>query len=259
LYERGSTLDGYSTGFPDLDALVGGLVGGRLYVLGGGTQTGKSSFVLAMARSFALAGTSVTVIPLAHSQHDVLFRLLGIEAGVDYRRLASGQMSESDWPKISNAVASLADLPMRVVDATTLSGDSLRTQAEAQPNPPAVVLVDDVDLSPIGAKDMADVMKDLKVVARERNLAVVVTAVTPDAFNDSETHRAAIRDRSYGVLADHADVVMILRRPALSNPSQAARERTEVVVAKNRSGPTGRCTFVWMPGLRSGRRQGTRC
>jgi len=55
---RGSMIEGLPTGFPDLDAIFGGPQRGRLYVLGGATQTGKSSLVFAMARNLARGGTS---------------------------------------------------------------------------------------------------------------------------------------------------------------------------------------------------------
>jgi len=70
------------------------------------------------------------------SQQDIVPRLVATEAGVEFRGLASGQLMQNDWPKISNGVERLSRYPMRIVDSTTFIGDDIRRHAEVESNPP---------------------------------------------------------------------------------------------------------------------------
>ena len=118
LYSGDATLEDNSTGSFDLEDTIGAVVGGRLIALGGATQNVESSHVLTVARNLARAGTPVTLMCLGPSQSGVAFRLLCIEAEVDYRLLVARQLSPNDWREVSNAVMSLTEFPIRIVDVT---------------------------------------------------------------------------------------------------------------------------------------------
>jgi replicative DNA helicase len=127
LYSGESTFDDDTTGSFAVEDTIQAYVDGQLIAQGGESQVVGSGHVLTMARNLAGAGTPVTLMCFGPSQSGVAFRLLCIEAEVDYRLLASGQVSLDDWRKVSNAVGSLAELPIRIVAETKLGDQSSMT------------------------------------------------------------------------------------------------------------------------------------
>ena len=130
LYQRGDTITGTPTGFYDLDRLLSGLHGGDLVVLGARPAVGKSAFALDMARHIAFERRQPTLLfSLEMSRRQITQRLIAAEARIELTRVRNGRLTDSDWPKLSAAVARINDAPFFVDDQRDVTITALRAKA----------------------------------------------------------------------------------------------------------------------------------
>ena len=258
LYNRGSDITGTPTGFRDLDKLLGGLQPSSLYVVGGRPSMGKTSFALGMASHAALREQRpVLVFSLEMARREVTRRLLSAEARVDSRRLSSGQLTDDDWTAINSTIQRIADAPLWVDDNATATVMEMRAKArrlKSQVGDLSMVLVDYLQLMTARRPgdnrqvEIAEISRGLKVLARELCCPVVALSQLSRSLESRHDKRPMLSDlRESGAIEQDADVVMFLYRSEYYDPDSIdTAGLAEVIVAKNRNGPTavGKLSFV---------------
>ena len=258
LYSRGSDITGTPTGFRDLDKLLGGLQPSSLYVVGGRPSMGKTSFALGMAAHAALREQRpVLVFSLEMARREVTRRLLSAEARVDSMRLSSGQLTDDDWTAINSTIQRIADAPLWVDDNATATVMEMRAKArrlKSQVGDLSMVLVDYLQLMTARQPgdnrqvEIAEISRGLKVLARELCCPVVALSQLSRNLETRQDKRPMLSDlRESGAIEQDADVVMFLYRSEYYDPDSIdTAGLAEVIVAKNRNGPTavGKLSFV---------------
>lgn len=242
------SLLGVTSGFYDLDHMLGGFQPGTLNVLAGRPAMGRTALALEFARSCAAYMAPVLFYSAETSKDMLVARLLGTRAQVDSHRLRTGYLTEQDWERLSKAIAELADLPIIFADDPTLTVADLRAEArriKADRGGLGLVVVDPVEMlraGPTGDPEASAqrTAHGLKRLARELDTAVLALAPVSGAVENRRDPRPTLADvRGGDALIELADVVMLLYRDEYYHDDSRKRGSAEVIVARHRQGPIG--------------------
>lgn len=261
----GQKVSGLSTGFPDLDHMLSGLQQGEMVIVAARPSMGKSALMLNMAEQIALAGTPVGVFSLEMSRGLLTQRLLSSRSGLDANRLRAGGLSMAEWEQLNRGAAALYEAAIVIDDTPAMTVLDLRARARRMVAQHGVkcVFVDYLQLltAPTAAKEsrqveVSTISRQIKALARELSVPVVTLAQLNRGAEQRERNRPRMSDlRESGSIEQDADVVMLVHREAyyhkddedwLNDPDNADRlNLTELIVAKQRNGPTGVVKLVW--------------
>lgn len=254
--ERGEAVTGLPTGFVEIDALTLGLQPSSLYVLGGRPSSGKSALVFGIAVNAAVdSNKPVLVFSLEMNHLELAQRMISMRGKVDASRLRSGRLSEADWPNVSRAVGRLADAQMWVDDDPLVTIAEMRSRSRQIHSriKLGLVVVDYIQLlaANVKAKDTQEAVsmasRSLKILARELECPVVALSQLSRDVEHRADKRPVLADlRASGSLEQDADAVMLLYRPEMYDPNSPDRGTAEVIVAKQRNGPTGTCRLAFL-------------
>ncbi len=258
LIEHGGAITGTPTGYTELDDLLSGLQPSALNVVGARPAMGKTSFALGMAATAAIEhDRPVLVFSLEMSRHELSLRMLCSEARVDSKVVRDGAPSESDWTKISNAVGRLADAPIWIDDSAELTLMEIRAKArrlKSRVGDLGLVIIDYLQLMTgrSGAEsrqvEVSELSRGLKILARELEVPVVALSQLSRSLEQRVDKRPMLSDlRESGSIEQDADVVMFIYRDDVYNPESADMGTAEIIVAKNRSGPTSIVRLAFLP------------
>ncbi len=254
MYEQG-TPDGVPTGFHDLDTLLNNLHGGQLVSVAARPAMGKSSFAAASAIHAASQGHPVLFVSLEMGLHEVVQRIVSAESRVDLDRIRRGRLVDKDWPLLSRAVGSLADLPLHLEDdpaATLLSIKSSARRIAAKGGLGLIVvdylqLMDHTERTENRQVEVAQLSRGLKRMALELNVPVMALAQLNRNLEYRTDKRPMLADlRESGAIENDSDVVLFLYRDEVYHPDSEDRGVAEVIVAKQRNGPTGAVRLAWL-------------
>jgi len=242
------TGDTVPTGFASVDKMLGGGFRRRdLVVLGGDIGAGKSALALGLARRVAQQGLGVAFLSGEMDEERLMERALAIEGRVTVDDLRAAKMSDQTRAGIGGAAVRLRGLPLAMLP---LAADDFDTMADRLDplRQLSLVVVDYLQLVPppeglnrvTQDEDTAIVLRRLKALALERQVALLLVAQLPQFQAKRENPRPTLED--YGVLGalkQHADVVLSIFREEMYRPGGGVEGATELIVAKNRNGPTG--------------------
>jgi len=228
--------DTIPTGFPSVDKLLGGGVRRRdLIMLGGDVGAGKSALALGIALRVAQQELPVALLSGEMDEERLMERALAIEGRVAVDELRAAKMNDQMRAGIGAAAVRLRGLPLTILPLAPL-------------HDLALVVVDYLQLVPAPAsgargpqdEELAQVLRRLKAVALERQVALLVVAQLPKFNPDRENPRPTLDDFGHlGAIKQHADVVLGIFREEMYRPGGGVEGATELLVAKNRNGPTG--------------------
>ncbi len=257
LFDRGEAITGVPTGYVDLDERLYGLQPSSLVIVGARPAMGKTAFALGMAAHAAVVARAPTLVfSLEMSHEELTQRLLVAEARVDAGRIRNGRLAEADWPKISQAIARLGDAPLFIDDNPNLTVMEMRAKArrlKAREGSLGLIIVDYLQLMSSRSAvenrqiEVSSISRGLKILARELEVPVVALSQLSRNLEMRADKRPQLADlRESGSLEQDADVVLFLYRDEMYNPESADRGTAEVIVAKHRNGPTGKCQLAFL-------------
>jgi replicative DNA helicase len=250
LYERQELVTGVPSGFVDLDKKTAGLQPGDLVIVAGRPSMGKTAFALNIAQYASLeAKAGVAVFSLEMSKEQLVFRMLCSEARVDQSRVRAGYAAQRDYPKLAIAADRLSEAPIYIDDTPALSVLELRAKArrlkrERDANL-GLVIVDYLQLmrgtlSDNREQEISSISRSLKALAKELSLPVMALSQLNRQVESRADRRPVMADlRESGAIEQDADVIMFLFRPAVYDAKNADEHEAEVIIGKQRNGPTG--------------------
>src|SRR5258705_4374909 len=242
------TGDTVPTGFASVDKILGGGLRRRdLIVLGGDIGAGKSALALGVALRVAQQGLGVAFLSGEMDEERLMERALAIEGRVTVDDLRAAKMSDQTRAGIGGAAVRLRGLPLAMLPLAAEDFDTMAERLDPL-RQLALVIVDYLQLVPpprglarvTQDEDTAVVLRHLKALALERQVALLLVAQLPRFQAQRENPRPTLED--YGVLGalkQHADVVLSIFREEMYRPGGGVEGATELLVAKNRNGPTG--------------------
>lgn len=239
---------GLPTGLADLDHLTGGFRPGQLIIVGARPGCGKSVLLTGFMRTAALRhGLSAALYSLEMSEKEVMRRLLSAECRIPMHVLTHMRPSAEDAYKLRNHAAQVKAAPLWIDDAGPLDLPSLRSRARRiqQRHGLDIIAVDYLQLmSSTGrksnrAEEIAEISRGLKLLAGDLGVPIIAAAQLNRQSEQRTDRRPQLSDlRESGSIEADADIVILLHRADLHDPETPRAGEIDLIIAKNRSGPT---------------------
>jgi replicative DNA helicase len=263
---RKNALTGLATGFTQLDEMTSGLQPGELVIVAARPGMGKTAFCLNMVRNAALLSKAPAVIySLEMSSESLLLRMLCAEGSINSHNLRSGRLRNDEFSRLTLAATKLYDLQhIYLDDSSMLDIQTLRARTRRMVREKGIkmIMVDYLQLLHVSGKvenrqqEISTISRQLKALAKELHLPVVVAsqlsrATEQRGTKDSKPRLSDLRES--GAIEQDADMVMFIYRPGYyqkegdADPNEPVDNTAEIIIAKQRSGPTGSFELVWRP------------
>jgi len=263
IIDKASKLDGgltgVTTGFKYLDNMTSGLQKSDLIILAARPAMGKTAFALSLALNAAVKGkASVMVFSLEMSKEQLGQRLLSMESKVGMQALKTGKLERRDWDDINIALDILSKARIHIDDTAGINIMEMKSKCRRLKAEEGLdlVVIDYLQLmNPEGKSDsrtqeISVISRNLKLLARELDCPVLVLSQLSRAPEQRTDHRPMLSDlRESGSIEQDADIVIFLYRDEYYNEDTEAVGECEVIVAKQRSGPTGTVKVAWLDKL----------
>ncbi len=255
LYTNKGGVTGIPTGYPDLDRMTSGLQNSDLIIVAARPSVGKTAFALNVAQNVALhAQVPVAIFSLEMPAIQLVQRMLSAEGNIDSHRLRSGYLEPADWEKLTLAMASLSEAPIFIDDTPQVTVFDIRAkcrrlQAE---HGLGLVVIDYLQLitgrgGENRQQEISDISRGLKGLARELNVPVIALSQLSRAVEQRQDKRPMLSDiRESGSIEQDADVVAFLYRDDYYNPDTDQPNVVEVIIGKQRNGPTGTVKLLYL-------------
>ena len=183
--------------------------------------------------------------------------MLGSVGKIDAQRLRTGRLLDSDWPRLQRATAQLADAPIFIDDSSMLTALEMRAKArrlKAEQNL-GLIVVDYLQLmqgknnSENRVQEISDISRSLKAMAKELDVPVLALSQLNRSLENRQDKRPQLSDlRESGAIEQDADVILFIYRDEVYNKSETNPNRgiAEIIIGKQRSGPTGKVELSFL-------------
>lgn len=258
------SISGMATGYVDLDNITAGLQNSELVIIAARPSVGKTAFALNVVRNIITEGVAsgsspvVLFFSLEMARIELAERLLCCQSRVDSHKVRKGHLNSDDIQKLMDAGDVLRraklyidDTPSRTMIQIGASARRLMKKHEKDGGLKLVVIDYLQLIEPENRRDprqeqVAQISRRLKFLARELNIPVIALAQVNRASEDRQDHKPRLSDlRESGSIEQDADTCMMLHRPGKFDGTQDDNI-LEIIVAKQRNGPTGEITLTWM-------------
>ena len=248
LSKRDEEISGIQTGLTDLDRQLNGLQKSDLLIIAGRPGTGKTGFLLSVAKHAALKHKkNVAMFSLEMSNMQLVQRLIAQETAIDTHRLRTGKLLDNEWDLFTQATAVLSGAHIWLDDTPAITPMAMRTKCRRlhMEHRLDLILVDYLQLMGSDTRtenrvqEVSYISRSLKVLARELNVPVLAAAQLSRAVEQREGKRPVLSDlRDSGSLEQDADIVMFIHRKEEDEKASKPIVIADLIVAKHRNGPT---------------------
>ncbi len=251
------SVTGLATGFIDLDYKTSGFQPSDLILIAARPSMGKTALALNIAEYMAFRNNlTVGLFSLEMSRDQLINRLLSMESRVDSQQIRTGSLNDSDWSSLIEAAGTIGKSNLIIDDTPGISISELRSKCRRMKldHKVDIVMIDYLQLMQSSRpaesrqQEISDISRSLKEIARELQVPVVALSQlsrAPEARNDKRPILSDLRES--GAIEQDADVVMFLYRDDYYNHDSPKKDVAELIIAKQRNGPTGTVELAWLP------------
>lgn len=259
LHRNKGALRGIKTGYRDLDNMTAGLQRSDLIILAARPAMGKTTLVTNLAYNVAtIEQKAVLFFSLEMSKEQLVDRMLADASGVDSWNIRTGNLSDSDFAKLSDAMGEMAEAPIYIDDKPGLSVLEMRTKARriAHEQQLGLIIVDYLQLMQGSAhnagnrvQEVSEISRGLKLVARELNVPLIALSQLSRSVETRTPPIPQLSDlRESGSIEQDADIVSFIYRPGYYEPDNPdVANITKLIIAKHRNGPVGQVELFFHP------------
>jgi len=248
--ESESNLVGVTTGFPTIDEVTGGYVGGDVWIFSGRPQMGKTTTLVQSFKSTAETGTPCLLFNREMSNNELMFRLLAMDEKIDHSNIKSGQLSDHQMTRLERSRKRLSKLPI-YLDSNYYGTIYYVTSAIRKYHNLYDIRLIGIDYIQLLAERTRDqvaelgrISRELKLLAMDLGITIVILSQLNRKVEDREDKRPILSDlRQSGNLEEDADVVIGLYRDEYYNRNSPLSGKIEFLILKQRNGPTGMCSL----------------
>ena len=250
---------GVPSGYSDLDQKTAGLQPGDLIIIAGRPSMGKTSLALNIAEHVGMeAGLPVAIFSMEMGAAQLTMRLLGSVGKLDQHKMRIGQLEDEDWPKLTNALGVLNEAPIFIDEGSALNSYEVRARARRlhrQQGKLGLIVIDYIQLMSSAneqsnenrATEVSEISRSLKALAKELNVPVVALSQLNRSVESRPDKRPMMSDlRESGAIEQDADVIMFIYRDEVYNPETAEKGVAEILLSKQRNGPTGTVKLTFL-------------
>lgn len=259
LHRNKGQLRGIRTGYRDLDNMTAGLQRSDLIILAARPAMGKTTLVTNLAYNVAtIAKQPVLFFSLEMSKEQLVDRMLADASGVDSWNIRTGNLSDDDFSKLSEAMGEMAEAPIYIDDTPGLSVLEMRTKARRKHHdaPLGLIIVDYLQLMQSSGnhngnrvQEVSEISRGLKLIARELNVPLIALSQLSRSVESRTPPIPQLADlRESGSIEQDADIVSFIYRPGYYEPDNPdVKNLTELIIAKHRNGPVGKVQLYFHP------------
>lgn len=252
---RPEMITGVPTGFTDFDRMTSGLQRQELIVIAARPSMGKTALALNMAQYAAKNGNVVGIFSLEMSAPQLVSRLLCSEARVDAHRLRTGYLNREEWARLADGLRRLCETKVYIDDTPgvgvlEMRAKSRRLKAEHGLD---LLIIDYLQLMAGRGRiesrqqEVSQISRDLKILAKELDVPVIALSQLSRAPEQRSEHKPQLSDlRESGAIEQDSDVVCFIYREELYNPTDENQGKAELIVGKQRNGPTGTIELAFL-------------
>jgi len=256
----GNTITGIPTGFDDLDKLTTGLQKSDLVIVAGRPSMGKTSFAMNMVEHAVMdQNASVLVFSMEMPSDALVLRMLSSLGRIDQTRMRTGDLQGDDWSRFTSAVSQLKDRKLYIDDTPALTPNDLRTRARRVARETGgldLIVVDYLQLMRIAGKaenrtnEISEISRSLKAIAKEMSCPLIALSQLNRSLESRTDKRPMMSDlRESGGIEQDADLILFIYRDEIYNPESNDKGTAEIIISKQRNGPTGRIRLAFIGNL----------
>ena len=259
---EGKPFTGLPAGFAEFDEMTSGLQKGEMLILAARPSMGKTALALNMMENVAAAGHPVAMFSLEMGRQQLVQRILCAKGGIDSQRLRRNMLRKEDYRALLGACEALQNCSIWIDDTPGLSLLSMRSKARRLKEQHGIeaIIIDYLQLMSSGGRvesrqmEVSEISRGIKAMARELEVPVICLSQLNRAAEQREGHKPRMSDlRESGSIEQDADVVLMLHREEYYHQGDDdwleanadKRGLAELIVAKQRNGPTGVCRLAW--------------
>ena len=250
-------ITGLPSGFTDLDKDTSGFQPSDFILIAARPSMGKTAFALSIADNVVIRqNKAVAIFSLEMSSEQLLNRLFSMEARIDAQDLRSGNLSDQEWIDLAESSEEIAKSRLIIDDTPGITISELRSKCRKYKLEQDIqlVVIDYIQLMSSGVKtdnrqqEISDISRAIKGIARELNIPVIVLSQLNRAADARTDKRPMLSDiRESGAIEQDADLIMFLYREDYYDKETENKNVVEVIIAKQRNGPTGTVKLTWQP------------
>ena len=253
---KAGSVIGVPSGLIDIDEITAGFHPGDLVIIAGRPSMGKTSLALSIARNAAVDHKeSIGFFSLEMADLQIAMRLLCAESKVDSHLVRTGNLPKSQWKNLSIHVGTLAEAPIYLDDSPAITVLELRAKARRlkAEHDVKLIIVDYLQLmqGPKGVEsrqqEISIITRSLKSLAKDLKIPIIALSQLSRAVENRTDKRPQLSDlRESGAIEQDADVVMFLFRQWVYTREEEDRGKAQVIIAKQRNGPTGTVNITFL-------------
>jgi replicative DNA helicase len=245
---HGKGITGIPSGYRKLDQMTSGFQKSDLIVLAARPSMGKTAIALNIAVNAASQGVAVGIFSLEMSAEQLTLRLLSTESGIPHQNIRNANISSEEWIELTNVATQLAERNLFIDDTALLSVMDLRAKArklKAEQKLDLLVvdylqLIHSTSRHENRHQEVSEISRSLKALAKELNIPIIALSQLSRAVDSRMDKRPMLSDlRESGAIEQDADIIMFLYRDVVYNPEAENPSSAELIVGKQRNGPTG--------------------
>ncbi|PLS02210.1 replicative DNA helicase [Neobacillus cucumis] len=257
MHNRVGEITGISTGFAELDRMTAGFQRNDLIIVGARPSVGKTAFALNIASNVAIkTGENVAIFSLEMGAEQLVMRMLCSEGNIDAQRLRTGSLTDDDWGKLTMAMGSLSNSGIFIDDTPGVRISDIRSKCRRlqQEHGLGMILIDYLQLI-LGSgrsgenrqQEVSEISRSLKQLARELKVPVIALSQLSRGVEQRQDKRPMMSDiRESGSIEQDADIVAFLYRDDYYDKESENKNIIEIIIAKQRNGPTGTVSLAFV-------------
>ncbi|WP_053368604.1 replicative DNA helicase [Bacillus sp. FJAT-27245] len=250
MHNRKGDITGIATGFRELDRMTAGFQRNDLIIVGARPSVGKTAFALNIAQNVAVkTGENVAIFSLEMGAEQLVMRMLCAEGNIDAQRLRTGSLTDEDWGKLTMAMGSLSRAGIFIDDTPGVRVGDIRSKCRRlkQEHGLGMIMIDYLQLI-LGSgrsgenrqQEVSEISRSLKQLARELQVPVIALSQLSRGVEQRQDKRPMMSDiRESGSIEQDADIVAFLYRDDYYDKESENKNIIEIIIAKQRNGPTG--------------------
>lgn len=252
LHKMQGQVTGISSFLLDLDALTAGYQPSDLIILAARPSMGKTAFAVCNMVNMGFHDIPCGIFSLEMSKEQLVDRMAAVSAKVNSLKFRSGKFVDEDWKAITTVFGKLAGRPIYINDSLDGKFSSLRKKARQMVKQGVkVIFIDYLQLISGGTREnrnleVAEITRGLKLLAKDLQIPIVLLSQLSRRCEERDKKRPRLSDlRDSGAIEQDADVVMFLYRDEVYKATEENRGLAELIIAKQRNGPTGTVLLHW--------------
>lgn len=257
MHQNAGEITGLETGFIELDRMTAGFQRNDLIIVGARPSVGKTAFALNIAQNVAQkTGENIAIFSLEMGAEQLVMRLLCAEGNIDAQRLRTGTLTDDDWGKLTMAMGSLSNTGIFIDDTPGVRISDIRSKCRRlkQEHGLGMILIDYLQLI-LGSgragenrqQEVSEISRSLKQLARELKVPVIALSQLSRGVEQRQDKRPMMSDiRESGSIEQDADIVAFLYRDDYYDKESENKNIIEIIIAKQRNGPTGTVSLAFV-------------